>query len=137
MLKIKLINEQCTLNNFHFVDVKLYTPNLPFKIKIQILDSETLQRLIPGTSAKLNAILQVRDGTQITIPGTMIFNPDDRSMWQIAITAVQSNDIVGSNVQFNLDFTGDSTTSDLADASDLRSGMAYSILSKIQFDGEC
>lgn len=137
MLKIKLLNEQCTLNNFNFVDTKEYIPNLPFKMKVQIQDSETLQRLIPGTSAKLNAIFQKSDNTELVKSCTMLFNPDDRSMWQISITAVEANEIVGSNIQFDLDFTGDSTTSDLANASDLRSGMAYSVLQKITFDGEC
>jgi hypothetical protein len=137
MLKIKLLNEQVTLNNFRFVETKEYIPNLPFVLKVQIQASETLQRLIPGTSAKLNAIFQKRDGTSLTKACSMIFNPDDRSMWQVSISKIESNDIVGSNVQFNLDFTGDSTTSDLADATDLRSGMAYSILAKITFDGEC
>lgn len=137
MLKIKLLNENVTLNNFNYVDIKEYIPNSPFKIKLQILDSETLQRLIPGTSAKMNATFQKRDGTELVKAATMLFNPDDRSMWQVAITAAESNDIIGSNVQFDLDFEGDSTVPDLSDATDLRSGMAYSILAKITFDGEC
>lgn len=137
MLKIKILNEQCTLNNFSFLDVKEYIPNLPLKLKVQINDSETEQRLIPGTSAKMNAIFQKRDGTSLVKACTMLFNPDDRSMWQVLLTGVESNDIVGSNVQFDLDFTGDSTLGNLSDATDLRSGMAYSIIQKITFDGEC
>lgn len=137
MLKIKLLNEQATLNNFVLLDTKEYIPGLPLKIKFQISDSETLQRLIPGVSAKLNATFQIRDGSELVIAGTMLFNPDDRSMWQVALTALQSEDIVGSNFQVDLDFTGDSTEDDLSDATDLRSGMAYSVLQKVTFDGEC
>lgn len=137
MLKIKLLNEQLTLNNFDYLEIKDYIPNLPLNLKIQILDSETTQRLIPATSAKLIAIFQKRDSTELTINGSMIFNPDDRSMWLIALTAVQTNDIIGSNVLIKLDFNGSSTLPDLSDSTDLRAGMAYSILGRITFDGEC
>ena len=58
-------------------------------------------------------------------------------MWEVSLTAEQSNDIIGGNVQFMLDFQGDSTTPDLADATDLRAGMGYSIIAKVTFDGEC
>lgn len=137
MLKIKLLNEQLTLNNFSFISVKEYVPNYPLEIKVQISDSETTQRLIPSTDAKMNALFQKRDGTTLTKVCTMIFDPDDRSMWEASLTASETNDIVGGNVQFVLDFDGDSTTLDLADATDLRTGMAYSVLAKVTFDGEC
>lgn len=137
MLKLKLVNEQVELNNFHYVESKEYIPNLPFSVKFQIMDSETKQRLIPGTSAKLNCIFQLRDGTELVKSASMIFNPDDRSMWKIEMSKTESNDIVGSNFQVILDFEGDSTVADLSDATDLRSGMAYNVISKIQFDGEC
>lgn len=137
MLKVKLLNEQCTLNNFEYKEVKEYIPNLPFKIKLQIMDSETDHRLIPGTAAKMNAIFQTRDGEELTVAASMLFSPDDRSMWEVSLTAEQSNDIIGGNVQFMLDFQGDSTTPDLADATDLRAGMGYSIIAKVTFDGEC
>lgn len=137
MLKIKLLNEQLTLNNFHYLQVKEYLPNLPLFLKIQIIDSETMQRLIPGTLAKMNATFQKRDSTEMVKAGTMIFNPDDRSMWRFDLTAAESNEIIGGNVLFELDFTGDSTVIDLSDATDLRAGMGYSILAKVAFDGDC
>lgn len=137
MLKIKVLNEQLTLNNFEYLETKEYIPNIPLKLKVQIYDSETQQRLIPSTTAKMNAIFQNREGDETVVAASMIFNPDDRSMWEVSIDAATSNDIIGSNVRFDLDFNGSSTTSDLANSTDLRSGMGYSILSKVTFDGEC
>lgn len=137
MLKIKLLNEQTTLNNFKHVENKEYIPALPFVIKFQISESETLQRLIPTTNAKLNVIFQKRDGSELVKAATLLFNPDDRSMWNISISAAEASDIVGSNFQVILDFNGSSTVSDLSNSTDLQSGMAYNLLSKIQFDGEC
>lgn len=137
MLKIKVLKEQLTLNNFSYTEQKEYVPNLPFTLKVQIIDSETLQRLIPGTTAKTNAIFQKRDGTSLTKAMSMIFNPDDRSMWTVDISAVESNDIIGGNVEFRLDFNGSSTNINLSDSTDLRVGMGFSILAKVIFDGEC
>jgi hypothetical protein len=138
MLKIKLVDAQMTLNNFTFHDVKEYIPGSALTLKVQISDSETNQRLIPATTAKMNAIFQLSDGSELTKAATMLFNPDDRSMWQIVLTAAQTLDIVGSNIKFELDFNGSATLPPvLSDSTDLRSGMAYSILSKITFDGEC
>lgn len=138
MLKIKLINEQATLNNFNYVEVKEYIAGQALSIKVQITDSETKQRLIPDTGARLNAIFQKRDGTELKKAGTMLFNPDDRSMWKIDLTSAETTDIIGSNVKFELDFNGSaSAPPDLSTSTDLRIGMAYNVLSKITFDGEC
>ncbi len=136
MLKVKLINDQAVLNNFSYVETKEYIPDQPLVIKLQILDSQTNMRLIPATTAKLNAIFQLRDGTELTVAGAMLYNPDDRSLWSVSLTAEQTVDIVGSNFQIDLSFNG-SGSGDLSDSTDLRSGMAYSQLAKITFDGEC
>lgn len=137
MLKIKLINEQAELNNFSYVEVKEYIPNLPFSVKFQIQDSETKQRTIPNNAAKLNCVFQLRDGTELVKSASKMFSPDDKSMWKVDLSKTESNNIVGGNFQVILDFEGDSTLIDLSNATDLRSGMAYNVLSKIQFDGEC
>lgn len=138
MLKIKLVNEQATLNNFNYVDNKEYIANIPFNVCLQIQDSETNQRLIPGSTARLNAIFQKSDGTELTVAGSLLVGSDDRSMWKIAVSAADSNDIVGSNVRIDLDFNGSATAPPvLSDSTDFRSGMAYNVISKITFDGEC
>ncbi len=136
MLKIKLLNEKAELNNFNYVEIKEYIPNLPFKLKIQLFDSETAQRLMADTGASLNFIFQTREGTLVK-PGTFMFDPSDKSMWEVSITAAESVDIIGGNFQVVLDFDGSSVEADLSDSDDLKSGMAYNVISKIQFDGEC
>lgn len=138
MLKIKLINEQATLNNFNYVEQKEYVAGNPFVLKIQLTDSETKQRLIPSATANLNAIFQKKDGTELTIAAAMLFNPDDRSMWSVSVSAANSLEITGSNVKFELDFNGSAAAPPvLSDSTDLRVGMAYNVVSKVTFDGEC
>jgi hypothetical protein len=130
MLTIALLNENAQLNDYSIVETKDYIPNLPLKLNIQIGDNETGLRL-------MNLIFQNSDGTELTKAAAAMFNPADMSMWTVSLTASESNAIVGSNFQVVLDMAGDSTLPDLSDATDLRSGMAYSKLSKITFDGEC
>jgi hypothetical protein len=129
MLTITLLNDLAQLNNYYTVVAKTYIPNYPLTIKFQIFDSQSTDRLIPATNATANCIFQLSDGTELTVAATMLFNPDDRSMWKVQLTADQSNNIVGSNFQVTLDFAGD--------ASDIRVGMALNVLQKISFDGEC
>lgn len=138
MLKIKLLNEQASLNNFSYVEVKEYIAGQPVNLKIQVTDSETKQRLIPATNANLIATFQKRDGTELVVAGSMLFNPDDRSMWLIALSGAQTLDIVGANIRIDLDFNGSAAAPPvLSTSTDLRTGMAYNVLSKVTFDGEC
>lgn len=129
MLNITLLNDLAELNNFFTVVSKSYFPNYPLNIKFQISDDQLNDRLIPATTATATCIFQNSDGTELTVTASMLFNPDDRSMWQVQLTADQSNNIVGSSFQVVLDFLGDGT--------DIRTGLALNVLALINFDGEC
>lgn len=137
MLTIQLIDEQAELNNYYVVETKQYIPNFPFTINLEIFDGENSNRFMPTVAAKMNLLFQKRDGTTLSKAASPLFNPQDMSMWTVQMSAADSNDIVGSNFQIFLDVTGDSTAPDLSDATELMSGMAYNVISKIQFDGEC
>jgi hypothetical protein len=129
MLNITLLNDLAELNNYYTVVSKNYIANYPLTLKFQISDNQSQDRLIPATNATANCIFQNSDGSELTIAASMLFNPDDRSMWQVSLDAAQSNNIVGSNFQVVLDFAGN--------ASDIRVGMAINVLAQINFDGEC
>lgn len=129
MLKIDLINDQATLNNFSILPNKEYVAGYPLVIKFRISDSDTKLRLIPSTVATCTCTFQKSDGTELVKTGTMLFNPDDRSLWSISLTTQDTLDVVGTNMLVKLDMLGDTT--------DIRIGMASNVLSKITFDGEC
>ena len=129
MLTVKLLNDQATLNNFLYLGTKEYIPNKAFTIKFQLFDSENNVRIMSGSAATCSVVFQKSDGTELTKSASFLFSPDDRSMWKVALTNSEANDIIGSNFLINLDVLGDAT--------DLRSGMANNMLIKITFDGEC
>lgn len=129
MISVKLVNDQATLNNYTFEEVKEYVGGEAFSVRFEIFDPQTGNRLIPGSAATLNVIVQNSDGTFSTIAAAMMFSPDDRSFWQVDFSTVDSTNLVGANFKVVLDFLGDTT--------DIRTGMAYNVLGKITFDGEC
>lgn len=129
MLSVRLINDQATVNNFFYVEEKEYVPNVAVNFYFQLWDPQTKNRVIPGTSGTVTVVFENADGTQLSITATKLFSADDRSLWKAALNASQSNAIVGSNFKVTLDVVGD--------ASDVRVGMAYNVVSKITFDGDC
>jgi hypothetical protein len=137
MLKIRLVNNQVTLNNFKTFDAIEYVPNIPLTIKFQISDAETKIRFMANASAKMNIIFQKTDGGTLVKVASKLFNPNDLSLWTVSLTASESNSIVGSNFQVVLDNAGDSTLADLSDSSQLDAGQAYGVLSKQVLEGDC
>lgn len=135
MLKVKLVDEAATLNNFRYVEAKEYIPNFKFTINFQVLKVETNMRFMAQTGSKLNVVLQKSDGLTLVKTATKMFSPGDLSMWSISLSAAESNAIVGSNFQIFLDVPGDSTLGDLSDSTDLQTGAAYNVLAKVLFDG--
>lgn len=129
MLAIKLIDDQAALNNFKYVEANEYVAGEAIVIKFQIQDPQTLQRLIPGAAGTMDVIFQNSDGTFTTIAASKLFPSDDRSLWSVPLSGVDTTNLVGSNFKVVLDFLGDTT--------DIRTGMSFNSLSKITFDGEC
>jgi len=122
MIAVQLINDEALLNNFFTVDAKEYVPGEAVKVKFQILDPQSKQRLIPDGAALMSVVFQNSDGTFLTKSATFLFDPDDKSCWEVDLTASESIAVVGGNFKVILDFLGDAT--------DIRSGM-------VTFDGEC
>lgn len=131
MIKIKLINAQATLNSFSYLETKKYTPNLALVIKLQIIDEELGIRLMANPTSTCKVYFQLSDGTELEKTATLLFSsaPTDLSMWTVSLTAQNTIDIIGSNFRVQLDM--------LADTTDVRIGMAYNVLSKVVFDGDC
>ncbi len=129
MLHIRLINDQAAVNNFFYVDSKDYVADQDFTIKFQILDEQLNNRLMPTVDATCKVTFQKSDGSELELTADMLFPDDDRSMWKVDVTAANSLLIVGSNFRVDLDVAGDAT--------DMRTGMAYNVISIITFDGDC
>jgi hypothetical protein len=129
MLNVKLLNDQAELNYYFNITSVSYIPGETVKINIQFFDVDSGVRFIPSTSATCTAQFKQNDGTMLTKTASMLFNPDDRSIWQISLSTAESQVIVGSNFLVLLDVLGDSTN--------VQQAMGVNMLSPVYFDGDC
>lgn len=126
MLGAKLLNELASLNQFSYIDTVQFVPGQSITMNFRLWDSELKDRYIPGASAIVKLTLNKTDGTTLEKTATLI-SADDRSMQSVAITAVESEDIVGGNVVITLDELGDGTK--------IKKAVIQMALSKVLLDG--
>jgi hypothetical protein len=129
MITAVIINTQATLNNFAVTNTVSYVPGTTAKLNFQIQDPETGIRLIPGTGATCTAAFLKNDGTNNVKTCTMLFNPDDRSLWTTTLSPTDTMSIIGSNFILTLDVLGDGT--------DIRQGLIRDAIAQILIDGAC
>ena len=129
LITANLINVQATLNNFFKVPSVNYIPGQPVTINFQIVDPVSGNRLVAGASGTCSVVFYNTDASQLTVPASMLFNPDDKSMWSVTLTGMQTQNINGGNFIINLDELGDGTKLD--------SGIINSVLLPVIFDGTC
>lgn len=129
MLNVQLLSNDAQLNDYSTISTVQYIPGESVTITFQFLGVENNLRFIPPTTATATISFKLNDGTMLVIPATMLFNPDDRSIWQAQITALQSPTIVGSNMLAALDVNGD--------GSNIQQALGQQILSPTYFEGDC
>lgn len=129
MINVALLNDQPQLNSYFVISSLQYIPGQTVKVHIQILNVDAPIRFMPPVAATLTGTFKKTDGTDLVVTGTKLFPSDDRSMWQLLISATDSATLVGNNFLVSLDVNGDGT--------DIQQGIANNALSKILFEGDC
>ena len=129
MINIALLNDQPTLNNYYSITSVQYIPGETVKINFQILDVDAKIRFIPPSAATMNVTFKKSDGTDLVKAATKLFDPDDRSIWQVSLDATESPLIIGNNFLVTLDVNGDAT--------EIEQGIGENMLTKNLFEGDC
>lgn len=129
MLSVAILNDQPALNNYFIVDSVNYIAGETVVINFQFSDPEVLIRFIPGTLATCTVTFKLSDGTNLVKTATMLYNPDDRSIWTVTLSSSESLQVIGSSFLASLDVVGD--------ASNIQQAIATNVMSKTFFDGEC
>lgn len=97
VLSLKVLNEDATLNNF--VDIgsaKIYKGS-DAKLILQLFQPDRKIRYIPASGAVITVDFLKSDGTTLTKTGTVPF-ADDRSIFQIVLSDLETVDIVSQNL---------------------------------------
>ena len=128
MINAQLLNSQASLNNYFAIESISYVPGENVKINIKIINPELNIRLIPDASAIVTMTFRKTDNTDLVKTATLI-DADDRSMWTVSLTALESADIASNVIQVSLDNIGD--------GSDIDKAVIPNGLSKILTSGDC
>lgn len=129
MLNIKLLNAQAQLNYYFNITSVSYTPGESVNINFQFFDVDSGVRFIPATTATCTVSFKKNDGTLLVKTAAMQFNPDDRSIWTVQLSAADSLVVIGSNFLVSLDVLGDTTN--------IQQAIGINFLSPVLFDGDC
>lgn len=108
MISAKLLNSNASLNDYLYVGQVEFIPGENVTVAFQIFLTELGIRYIPPVAATITLTFIDSDGNDLDIAATKI-DPDDRSMWKVAISQVQSETLSGQNIIGKLDVNGDAT----------------------------
>lgn len=108
MIKAKLLNSGASLNDFFFMDSLDFVPGENLTICIQIFDAQKNIRYIPPLAAELTMTFVNADGDEFDKVAAVV-SADDRSMWKVSLSQVETATLAGQNIEISLDVEGDAT----------------------------
>ena len=108
MITAKLLNSNAALNDYSYIGTISFIPGENVKISFQIFDDQSGNRYIPPVGATITCTLIDVDGNPIEKTAALV-SADDRSMWTFTLSQTDSEDIVGMNIEGELDVNGDGT----------------------------
>jgi hypothetical protein len=103
MLSVAILNDQPVLNNYFTITSISYIPGESVIINFQFIEPEVDIRFIPGTAATCTVTFKLSDGTSLVKAASMLFNPDDRSLWTVSLSTTESAQVIGTNFLATLD----------------------------------
>ena len=128
MLEARLLNSEASLNNFKELASVSYVPGEVVKVAFRLFDPQLEIRFVPLASSTVNITIIKTDGTNLVKAASLI-SADDRSMWTFTLSATESTEIAGSNIQVDLDNGGGGT--------DIRKTVIQNALIKQTISGDC
>ena len=103
-LDAKLLNSDAELNKFFEISSLDIVLGTEIDLSLRLFDAQRNIRYVPAASSVLKIFLQTTDGE---LEKTMaIIDADDRSMWSVTLTELQTADLIGGTIRFELDESG-------------------------------
>jgi hypothetical protein len=116
----KLLNQTATLNDFRYLSTLDFVTGSKINFKAQIFNTELDLRYVLPSTAVVTFMFNQSDGEVLEIAGTPM--TDDRSIIELEIPATETENLIGGNVQLEIDILGDET--------DIRKGVIQNALSR-------
>lgn len=109
MIEARLISSDATLNNFQELSALDINPGENADVSIRLFDEQKGIRYVAGASAEVKLRFTNKDGTTLEKTATAI-DAGDRSMWKVSLSAAETTNLGGSNIEVELDLAGDDAT---------------------------
>ena len=122
MYTARILNNSATLNYFQEMSAAEFVPGENLTLIFRLHQPDINLRYIPNSSAIVTFTFNLSDGTTLDVVG--VPNSDDRSIMTISISAANSALLLGGNVPFEIDMTGD--------GSNIKKGLIQNALQRIQ-----
>ncbi len=101
VLKLEMLNEDATLNNFQDIGSAQFIPEAPLKLVMRLIQSQRPLRYIPDAAATFSMDFQLSDGTVLTKTPTFL-DAGDRSLITVSLTDVETELLIGQNIVVEL-----------------------------------
>lgn len=107
MLIASILESDATLNSFTEMSSLEFIPGEQTELVFRLKQSQRLDRLryVAKSTSLMTVYLPKRDGTIATVAMTAF--ADDRSIWHTTLQELTTQDIIGGNINFELDLNGD------------------------------
>jgi hypothetical protein len=108
MIQAKLINSDAELNDFFLLEAVEFIPGQNLTLAVQLFNSQLNVRYIPPSAATMTMSFIDSSGNAFVKTATVI-DANDRSMWSVALSQVETSTLAGQNIIVTLDVNGDGT----------------------------
>lgn len=125
MLIAKVLNSAASLNNFKEIASLEFVIGEELNLVFRLHDPQFNLRHVPPATALVNVTFNKTDGTTLE-KAASVLDSGDRSMWKVALTELETEEILGGNLLFEVDVLGD--------GSEIIKGLISNGLSKIILD---
>lgn len=123
MLTAKILNSQASLNNFKEIGSLEFIIGEEVKLVFRLFDPQFDLRHIPDAAAIVKLTFnKLSDFTTFEKTATVL-DSGDRSIQYVTLTDLETADLIGGNVLFEVDVLGD--------GSQIQKGIIYNALSKV------
>jgi hypothetical protein len=125
MLTAKILNSAASLNNFKEIASLEFILGEELNLVFRLQDPQFNLRHVPPVTAIVKVTFNNIDGTTLEKTATEV-DSGDRSMQTVNLTELETENILGGNISFQVDVLGDGT--------EIIKGIIYNALSKIILD---
>jgi len=103
MLSAKVLNSSASLNDFDFIGALDFIAGEATTLALRLtqVQREDELRYVAADGATMNVVLNNKDGSTLTKAATLI-DAGDRSLWKVALTSGETEDLAGGNFTFEL-----------------------------------